>query len=89
MFGPGPQNRSEPGWDRIEKATMNEEQVAFDGLIRSRAAARLLGMSEWSLRKLAHTGELPYIQQNRTSPMLFDPVDLRAWIEREKIRGGT
>lgn len=58
----------------------------FEGLIRSKDAARLLGMSEWSIRKLAHDGELAYIQRSRTSPMLFDPVDLRKWIEREKIR---
>jgi hypothetical protein len=44
-------------------------------------------MSEWSLRILAHSGELAYIQRNGPrSPMLFDPLDLRAWVEREKIR---
>jgi len=58
----------------------------FEGLIRSREAARLLGLSEWSLRKLAHDGELPYIQRTPTSPLLFDPADLRKWVEREKIR---
>jgi hypothetical protein len=58
----------------------------LEGLIRSRDAARLLGMSEWSLRKLAHERELPYIQRTPTSPLLFDPADLRSWIEREKIR---
>jgi hypothetical protein len=64
----------------------NENAGTFEGLIRSRDAARLLGMSEWSLRKLAHERELPYIQRAPTSPMLFDPADLRKWIEREKIR---
>ena len=58
----------------------------FEGLIRSKEAARLLGMSEWSLRKLAHERELPYIQRSPSSPMLFDPADLRQWIDREKIR---
>jgi hypothetical protein len=64
----------------------NTDQPTFEGLIRSRDAARLLGMSEWLLRKLAHEGALAYIQQTPHSPMLFDPLDLRAWIEREKIR---
>ena len=64
-----------------------EKPTIFEGLIRSREAARLLGMSEWLLRKLARDGELAYIQRSRTSPMLFDPVDLRKWIEREKARG--
>ncbi len=65
---------------------MNEKPPIFEGLIRSREAARILGMSEWLLRKLAHEGELAYIQRTATSPMLFDPVDLRKWIEREKVR---
>jgi hypothetical protein len=63
------------------------ETPAFEGLIRSRDAARLLGMSEWSLRNLAHSGELAYIQRSSRAPMLFDPLDLRAWIEKQKIRG--
>lgn len=59
---------------------------AFEGLIRSKDAARLLCMSEWQLRNLAHDGALAYIQRTPRSPMLFDRADLRAWIEREKIR---
>jgi hypothetical protein len=55
-------------------------------LLRSRDASRLLGMSEWLLRKLAHEGELAYAQRTPRSPMLFDPLDLRAWVERQKIR---
>jgi len=62
------------------------ELPAFEGLIRSRDAARLLCVSEWTLRWMAHSGEFPYIQMTPRSPMLFDPADLRAWIEREKIR---
>ena len=42
-------------------------------------------MSEWLLRKLADGGELAYIQRTVTSPLLFDPADLRKWIEREKV----
>lgn len=68
---------------------MRQNQEPFEALLRSKDAARRLGMSEWLLRKLAHAGELPYIQRSRTSPMLFDPADLRIWIEREKVRAGT
>jgi hypothetical protein len=66
--------------------SMNQKP-AFEGLIRSRDAARLLGMSEWLLRKLAHEGELAYIQHTDRSPMLFDPPDLRKWAEQQKVRG--
>lgn len=68
------------------RATVNEDRQR-KGLIRSREAAWLLGISEWLLRKLAHEHELPYIQRSATSPMLFDPADLWKWIEREKVRG--
>jgi hypothetical protein len=62
---------------------------SFEALIRSKEAARLLGMSEWLLRKLAHDGQLSYIQRTPTSPMLFDPIDLRKWVEREKVRANS
>ena len=64
---------------------MNRE-LEREGLIRSRDAARFLCVSEWFLRQLAHSGELAYIQHTPRSPMLFDRADLRAWIDREKIR---
>ena|SRR6516162_5319102 len=62
-----------------------EPQPPFEGLIRSREAARLLGMSEWSLRNLVQSGQIAYIQRTPRSPLLFDPLDLRKWVEREKI----
>jgi excisionase family DNA binding protein len=58
-----------------------------EGLVRCSAAAQFLGVSEWSIRKMAHAGELPYIQRaGHSSPMLFDPGDLRQWMEQQKIR---
>jgi excisionase family DNA binding protein len=68
---------------------MSEKHEPFEALLRSKDAARRLGISEWLLRRLAHEGELPYIQRAATSPMLFDPADLRKWIEREKVRAGA
>ena len=65
-----------------------KREPPLEGLVRSREAARLLGVSEWLLRKLAREGQLAYIQRTATSPLLFDPADLRKWIEREKV-GGT
>ena len=55
-------------------------------LIRCREAARYLGLSEWSIRQMAHNGELPYLQRTDRSPMLFDVADLQKWIERQKVR---
>jgi excisionase family DNA binding protein len=66
-----------------------EPQQPFEALIRSREAAKLLGVSEWLLRKLAHQGELAYVHLGATCPMLFDPADLRRWVEKQKIRNGN
>jgi predicted DNA-binding transcriptional regulator AlpA len=71
------------GRDFMQQATSLEGE----GLIRSRDAARFLGVSEWLMREMAKRGELPYIQRTSASPMLFDRADLRKWIEREKVRG--
>lgn len=52
--------------------------------LRSRAAAQYLGISEWTIRELAHAGELRYIQRTPRSPFLFDVQDLEEWAERNK-----
>lgn len=54
------------------------------GLVRIKQAAQLLGISEWLLRRLAHDGEIPFVQRTPRSPMLFAPADLEAWAERNK-----
>jgi excisionase family DNA binding protein len=56
----------------------------FAGLVRIRQAAQYLGLSEWSIRKMAHEGELRFVQRTSRSPMLFDPGDLNAWVQRNK-----
>jgi hypothetical protein len=73
--------------DALSYETSLETSSEGEGLIRCRDAARFLCVSEWLLRRMAHDGELPYIQRTATSPLLFDRADLRKWIEREKIRG--
>src|SRR5215472_2300580 len=69
---------------RKGEGPMNQE-LEGEGLIRSKDAARYLCVSEWPLRKLTHEGKLPYVQITDRSPMPFDKVDLRAWIERGKF----
>ena len=66
-----------------------ERAPVLEALMRSKDAARLLGMSEWTLRWMAHAGEFPYIQMTPRSPMLFDPADLRAWVEKNKVRSNA
>ena len=53
-------------------------------LIRLKEAALYLGMSEWTIRQMAHAGELKFIQRESGSPMLFDRDDLNTWIEEAK-----
>jgi len=56
-------------------------------LLRTKDAARYLGMSPWSLRQEVNKGELPFVSSGEhTSSWKFDVRDLDAWIERHKIK---
>jgi excisionase family DNA binding protein len=54
-------------------------------LLKTRQAARYLGISPWKLRNLVQNGEIRYIPGESTSPWLFDIHDLDAFIERAKV----
>lgn len=56
-------------------------------LIRTRDAAKVLCMSEWTVRRLALEGEIAYIKlPGLRTPFLFDPADLQAWIDRNRMQ---
>ena len=55
-------------------------------LLRTREAARYLGMSPGKLRRLTQCGELPIIQHDEHSPWLYDLHDLDHHIEKSKHR---
>lgn len=56
-------------------------------LLRTKEAARYLGMSPWSLRQEVNKGELHFVSSGEnTSSWKFDVGDLDAWIERHKIK---
>ena len=58
-------------------------------LLRTRAAAEYLSLSQWKLRCLVAEGQLPVIQPDDGSPFLFDRKDLDGWAERHKRSGIT
>ncbi len=53
-------------------------------LLRVRAAALYLSVSEWKIRQLVQAGELPLVQDSMGGPWLIDVKDLDAYIERNK-----
>lgn len=53
-------------------------------LLRTKSAAAYLGLSPWSLRKLAQDGKIPFIADTQGSPFRFDRVDLDRYIEHSK-----
>ena len=55
-------------------------------LLRTREAARYLGMSPGKLRQLTQCGELPVIQHDERSPWLYDLHDLDNHIDKSKRR---
>lgn len=51
-------------------------------LMRAPEAAKALALSERTLWTLAQRGEIPRVLAGRA--VLYDPADLRTWIERKK-----
>ena len=51
-------------------------------LLSTRQAARLLGICERTLFSLTKKGEIPTVRIGRR--VLYDPRDLRAWIDSKK-----
>jgi hypothetical protein len=63
---------------------MSESTTITPRLLKTRDAARYLGISAWKLRNLVQRGEVPCILGDATSPWLFDRQDLDGWILRSK-----
>ena len=51
-------------------------------LLGTRRAAAVLGLSERTLWRLTKSGEVPHVRIGRR--VLYDPDDLRAWVESLK-----
>ena len=59
----------------------------MNNLINNGQAAELLGISPFSLRGKVLRREVPFIKIGRRT--LFDPADLRAFIEARKVQPRT
>jgi hypothetical protein len=71
----------------IEGATRKHSETPIRRCLRTKDAARYLGMSAWALRVEVNKGELPFISSGEhTSSWKFDVRDLDAWIDRHKIK---
>ena len=53
-------------------------------MMRVKDAAHYLSLSRWTVRNMAHRGDLRFVQVTEQSPMLFDIHDLDRWIEQSK-----
>jgi excisionase family DNA binding protein len=56
-------------------------------LFSEKEAAQYLGRSLWAVREMRHKGKLPFIQDGRR--ILFDILDLNAWIQDSKTRAAS
>lgn len=57
----------------------------LEALLNTHEAHQLLGISARLLWTLTNRGEIPHVRIGRRT--LYDPCDLRAWIQRRKSGG--
>jgi len=67
--------------DNYQKPKLGRTRTVEPHTMRTKEAAKYLGISEWKLRAMAHGSEIPYIRQKY---FLFSVDDLNAWINRNK-----
>ncbi|MCC7203932.1 MAG: helix-turn-helix domain-containing protein [Phycisphaeraceae bacterium] len=56
-------------------------------LVSEREAAKMLGLCTKTLYSLRQAGKLPTVRVGQR--VLYDPADLRAFIQRQKVTGGA
>jgi len=64
------------------------QSTTTGALLRTRAVAHFLNVSEFVVRQMAKNGELKFIQRTPRSPLLFSPSDLEKWIQKNKQQNG-
>lgn len=66
-------------------STTRNSQIALKPrLIRTKDAARYLGVSPWKIRQLVLAGKLNFVDDGDGSPWRFDLHDLDAYIAQRK-----
>jgi hypothetical protein len=82
--------QEEPAVQRRPKGQECQPTLSDSGskrLLRTKDAARYLGMSPWGLRQEVNKSELHFVSSGEhTSSWKFDVRDLDAWIEQHKIK---
>jgi excisionase family DNA binding protein len=68
---------------------MDSKSIRTRRLLKLKEAAVYLGVSAWTVRRLAQRGELPFVRFGQATILLFDFADLDTYIERNKYRGGV
>jgi excisionase family DNA binding protein len=66
---------------------MRKRETFTRRLLRTAEASLYLGVSDWKIRQLAQSGEIPFVQDESLGPWLFDRYDLDLYIERHKQSG--
>lgn len=65
-------------------STRSSQIAVKPRLIRTKDAARYLGVSPWKIRQLVLAGQLSFVDDGDGSPWRFDLEDLDAYIARQK-----
>jgi excisionase family DNA binding protein len=70
--------------DKSNQFNQSSQTPVKPRLIRTKDAARYLGVSPWKLRQLVLDGQLSFVNDGDGSPWRFDLHDLDALIVRQK-----
>lgn len=70
--------------DHLDKPSLSKTQVNSKRLLNMKQAADYIGMGVWKMRRMVWNKELPFLQHQKGSPLLFDIADLNKWIEANK-----
>ncbi len=69
---------------QITRSSQSSQIAVNPRLIRTKDAARYLGVSPWKIRQLVLAGKLNFVDDGDGSPWRFDFHDLDAYIAKRK-----
>jgi excisionase family DNA binding protein len=69
--------------DERQQAQEGSMALTEGPLLNVRDVAKVLGLTEWTVRRMARARRLPYVRLGR--PILFEERELAAWVRDHRV----